>query len=150
MTKKICTVWMALMLAGCVTDSGYGDIAVGDRRMNLRGLEAVSIEYLNANPKEFHVFGRILIEADEALENHDVLIRGAVMRWLKKAVMDAAYDESMPVYRFVNTVYLAGWEGAHFTRVSESDREFLFDLISAVMGGMHLCQTCSTAPLLEN
>jgi hypothetical protein len=142
--RWVVTACALLAMAGCATDSGYGDIPVADRRTNLRGLEAVSIDYLNAHPGEFHIFGRILTAADEALGAHETLSHGAVMRWIQKSMQREGYDESMPVYRFLKTVYLAGWEGARWTRVSESEREYLYDLISAVMGGMHLCENCST------
>ena len=134
-----------LALAGCAAGTGYDEITVSDRRMNLRGLEAVSIQYLNEHPKEFHAFSRILTAADDALGKHETFSRGTVMRWISRELTHEGFDESMPVYRFLKTVYLEGWEGAYLTRVDGSDREFLFDLISSVMGGMHLCTTCSTA-----
>jgi len=113
--------------------------------MNLKGLEAVSIQYLNNHPKEFYAFSRILTEADDALGKHERITRGAVMRWIRNQLKQEGYDEGMPVYRLLKSVYLQGWEGSDFTLVGEDDREYLYDLISAVMGGMHLCETCSTA-----
>jgi hypothetical protein len=113
--------------------------------MNLKGLEAVSIQYLNAHPEEFYAFSRILTEADNALGTHGRITRGAVMRWIRNRIKQEAYDEEMPVYRLLKSVYLHGWEGAEFIFVDEDDREYLYDLIGAVMGGMHLCTTCSTA-----
>ena len=141
----VLTVGFLLALAGCAAGSGYDEITLSDRRMNLRGLEAVSIQYLNEHPKEFHAFSRILTAADDALGKHETFSRGTVMRWISQELTRAGYDETMPVYRFLITVYLEGWKGAYLTRVDGSDREFLFDLISSVMGGMHLCTTCSTA-----
>ena len=147
LTHSVFIAWIGgflLPLAGCAAGSGYDEITIPDRRMNLRGLEAVSIQYLNEHPKEFHAFSRILTAADDALGKHDTFSRGTVMRWIHRELTREGFDESMPVYRFLLTVYLEGWEGAYLTRVDESDREFLFDLISSVMGGMHLCTTCST------
>lgn len=54
-------------------------------------------------------------------------------------------DIRMPVYQFIHTVYLSGWEESTLDTIDLSEREYLYDLISAVMGGMHLCTTCSTA-----
>jgi hypothetical protein len=141
--------WMLFTVAGCAVGTEYAGISISDRRMNLRGLEAVSTQYLNHHPAEFHTFSRILSAADDALGSHEILTRGSVMRWIRHQVQRAGYDDLMAVYRFLKTVYLEGWEGAYFTRVDDSDREYLYDLISAVMGGMHLCTTCSTSPLME-
>jgi hypothetical protein len=113
--------------------------------MNLKGLEAVSIQYLNAHPEEFYAFSRILTQADDALGKHGRMTRGAVMRWIRHRIKQESYDETMPVYQFLKSVYLQGWEGSDFILVDEDDREYLYDLIGAVMGGMHLCTTCSTA-----
>lgn len=131
-------------LAGCRAQTGYAEIPVSDRRMNLKGLEAVSIRYLNDHPKEFYAFSRILTEADDALGKHLRITRGAAMQWIQDRIKQEGYDEQMPVYRFLKSVYLQGWEGSDFRLVDEDDREYLYDLISAVMGGMHLCETCST------
>jgi hypothetical protein len=132
-------------MPGCRAATGYAEIPASDRRMNLKGLEAVSIQYLNNHPKEFYAFSRILTEADDALGKHERITRGAVMRWIRNQLKQEGYDEGMPVYRLLKSVYLQGWEGSDFTLVGEDDREYLYDLISAVMGGMHLCETCSTA-----
>ena len=138
-----------LALAGCRTGSGYADIPVSERRMNLRGLEEVSIQYLNVHPEDFFVFSRILTVADEVLGENERITRGAVVRWIRDEVRQANYDDTMPVYRFLKTVYLEGWKGANLTLVDEGDREYLYDLISAVMAGMHLCTTCSTSRNME-
>ncbi|HEY5647911.1 MAG TPA: hypothetical protein VIU33_00315 [Nitrospiria bacterium] len=141
----IVTTGILFALAGCRAGSGYADIPVSERRMNLRGLEAVSIQYLNVHPEDFYVFSGILTAADEALGKREWITRHGVMRWIREEADGAGYDDTMPVYRFLRTVYLEGWEGARLTRVDEGDREFLYDLISAVMAGMHLCTTCSTS-----
>jgi hypothetical protein len=132
-------------MPGCRAQTGYAEIPVSDRRMNLKGLEAVSTQYLNAHPKEFYAFSRILTEANDALGEHERITRGEVMRWLRNRIKQEGYDEGMPVYRLLKSVYLQGWEGSDLTLVDDDDREYLYDLISAVMGGMHLCTTCSTA-----
>ena len=141
----VITVGILIILSGCVAGTGYSDISVSDRRLNLSGLEAVSIQYLNSHPEEFHAFSSILTAADDALEENESITRGKVMLWIGKQIEQAHYEPTMPVYHFLKTVYLESWEGAHFTMVDESDRELLYDLISAVMGGMNLCSTCSTS-----
>jgi hypothetical protein len=135
---------LVFFMAGCRAQTGYAEIPVSDRRTNMKGLEAVSIQYLNSHPKEFYTFSRILTEADDALGKHARITRGAVMRWIRSRIKQEGYGEGMPVYRLLKTVYLQGWEGSVFTLVDDDDREYLYDLISAVMGGMHLCETCST------
>ncbi|MBI3811673.1 MAG: hypothetical protein HY283_05655 [Nitrospirae bacterium] len=132
-------------LSGCRAGTGYAEIPVPDRRMNLKGLEAVSIQYLDAHPEEFYAFSRILTDADNALGKHGHITRGAVVRWIRNRIRQEAYDETMPVYRLLKSVYLRDWDGSEFTFVDDDDREYLYDLIGAVMGGMHLCTTCSTA-----
>lgn len=144
MSLKVSLV-LILMLASCRAAIDYEAIPVDDRRMNLSGLVAVSTEYLNKNPDDFHKFHRILTAADEALGSHRFLTRSGVMRWIRRAAIAEGYDGSMPVYLFLRAVYLEGWEGSILNRVDHSEREYLYDLISAVMGGMHLCSTCSTA-----
>lgn len=138
-------IGILIILSSCGGGTGYSDISVSDRRLNLSGLEAVSIRYLNSHPEEFYTFSSILTAADDALGNRERITRGGVMHWIRNQMEGAHYDKNMPVYHFLKTVYLESWEGAHFTMVDESDRELLYDLISAVMGGMHLCTTCSTS-----
>jgi len=133
-------------LSGCRAHTGYAGLSNEERRMNLKGLEAVSIQYLNEHPRDFYAFSRILTEADDALGKHNWITRGAVMRWIRNKMKQEGYDERMPVYRLLKSVYLQGWDGSDFTLVDDDDREYLYDLIGAVMGGMHLCETCSTAP----
>jgi len=111
----------------------------------MKGLETVSIQYLNEHPGEFYAFSRILTEADDALGKNARITRGAVMRWIRDRMRAEGYDGPMPVYRLLKSVYLQGWDGSDFTWVDDDDREYLYDLIGAVMGGMHLCETCSTA-----
>ena len=132
------------VLPGCKANTGYAEIPVPDRKMNLKGLEAVSTRYLNEHPKEFYAFSRILTDADDALGKDKRMTRGGVVRWIRDRIKREGFDEEMPVYRFLMTVYLQGWEESDFTLVGDDDREYLYDLISAVMGGMHLCETCST------
>ncbi|MEW6325203.1 MAG: hypothetical protein AB1515_07425 [Nitrospirota bacterium] len=128
----------------------YHHISLLDRRMNMAGLVQISTRYLNEHPGEFWTFHRLLTEADDALGEREFLTRGGVMRWLRRAMAGAGYEEQMPVYRFLRAVYLEGWEGAYLNRVDLDEREYLYDLISAVMGGMHLCTTCSTEPESES
>lgn len=136
---------LALLLVSCAADVDYTRIPIPDRRLNLSGLTAISTHYLNEHPGDFYTFHRILTAADDALGRDAVRTRAGVMRWLDRAIRAEGYDDRMPVYLFVRTVYLNGWERSWFGRIDGSDREYLFDLISAVMGGMHLCTTCSTA-----
>ena len=111
----------------------------------MSGLVKVSTHYLNEHPDDFYKFNRILTAADDALDHHDFLTRAGIMKWIHQAVLEEGYDEEMPVVHFLRTVYLEGWDGSHLNRIDRSEREYLYDLISAVMGGMHLCTTCSTA-----
>lgn len=113
--------------------------------MNLLGLEAVATKYLDGHPDDFYKFARILTEADEALEKHGTVTHGQAMAWIRDRLKREGYEESMPVYLFLREVYLRGWEGAYLSWVDEGEREYLYDLIAAVMGGMHRCSTCSTA-----
>ncbi|MFZ5875889.1 MAG: hypothetical protein ACOYXU_05710 [Nitrospirota bacterium] len=136
---------LALVLASCATAVDYTRIPIADRRLNLSGLAATSTQYLNEHPEDFYKFHRILTAADDALSRDAVRTRAGVVRWLDRAVRTEGYDDRMPVYLFVRTAYLNGWERSWFGWVGESDREYLYDLVSAVMAGMHLCTTCSTA-----
>lgn len=82
--------------------------------------------------------------ADDALGKQAAVTRGGVIAWLRRTLEREGYDERMPVYLFLRAVYLKGWEGAYLSRVGEGEREYLYDLMGAVMGGMHRCSTCST------
>ncbi|MBI3621007.1 MAG: hypothetical protein HY208_02305 [Nitrospirae bacterium] len=112
--------------------------------MNLSGLTSISTRYLNEHPGDFKKFNRILSAADDALGSHDFITRAGVMCWIDRTVRKEGYDDQMPVYLFLRTVYLEGWRGFWLNRVDASEREYLYDLLSAIMGGMHLCTTCST------
>lgn len=136
---------LGLLLVSCATNLDYTQIPISDRRLNLSGLATISTQYLNEHPGDFYKFHRILTAADSALNRDAVRTRAGVIRWLERAAWTEGYDERMPVYLFVRTVYLNGWEQSWFGWVGESDREYLYDLVSAVMAGMHLCTTCSTA-----
>jgi hypothetical protein len=137
----VVSVW----LISCRPGLQYDQFPIPDRRLNLSGLTAVSTQYLNEHPDDFKKFYRILTAADDALGSHEYLTRAGVMCWIDRTVRKEGYADRMPVYFFLRTVYLAGWEDGFWPhRVDDSDREYLSDLISAVMGGMHLCTTCST------
>ena len=117
--------------------------------MNLLGLEAVATKYLDEHPQNFQKFARILTDADEALGKHRTIAHGQVIAWIRDALRREGYDETMPVYLFLQSVYLKGWEGSYLNWVDEGEREYLYDLIVAVMGGMHRCSTCSTGRMSE-
>jgi|GEM_PF-2146972 len=134
-----------IFLFSCSPRIKYEQIPVPDRRMNLSGLVRISTEFLNHHPKDFYKFNRILTQADEALGNRTFLTKGGVMKWIRTTAIREGYDVNMPVYLFLQTVYLKGWENSYLSRVDLSEREYLYDLISAVMGGMHHCSTCSTS-----
>lgn len=133
------------LIVSCQSGLEYVKIPIPDRRMNLSGLTAVSTHYLNEHPGDFYKFHRILTAADDALGSHEFITRAGVMRWLHRMLAKEGYDDKMPVYLFLHTVYLEGWNRSCLSRVDLSEREYLYDLISAVMGGMHLCTTCSTS-----
>ena len=135
-----------LFLISCRSSLDYNRIPIPDRRMNLSGLTAVATRYLNEHPDDFYKFHRILTDADDAMGAHEFMTRAGAMRWVHRKLMEEGYDDQMPVYLFLRTVYLEGWEGSYLNTIDLSEREYLYDLISAVMGGMHLCTTCSTSP----
>jgi hypothetical protein len=142
--RRLCLLGGLTLLAACSHDLGYDRIPVAERRLNLSGLTAVSTQYLNEHPGDFKKFNTILSDADDALNAHDFITRAGVMCWIDRTARQEGYDDQMPVYLFVRTVYLEGWGESWLNRVDASDREYLYDLLSAVMGGMHLCTTCST------
>jgi len=142
--KKFIFYLLPIFLLSCSPEIKYEEIPIPDRRMNLSGLVKVSTEYLNHHPKDFYKFHRILTRADEALGDRTFLTKAGVMKWIRKTAIEEGYDETMPVFLFLRTVYLNGWGNSYLNRVDLSEREYLYDLISAVMGGMHLCSTCST------
>jgi hypothetical protein len=135
---------LGLLLMSCRAGMEYDRIPLPERRMNLSGLTAISTRYLNAHPGDFKKFNRMLSEADDALGSHEFITRAGVMRWIHRTAVQEGYDDQMPVYLFLRTVYLEGWAGSVLNRVDASEREYLYDLLSAIMGGMHLCTTCST------
>ena len=136
-------------LTACRSGTRYEQIPIPDRRMNLLGLETVATKYLNEHPQDFLKFARILTDASNVLGQHKTVTHGQVMAWIQRSLEREGYDEAMPVYFFLRKVYLNGWEGSYLSWVGDEEREYLYDLISAVMGGMHRCSTCSTGPMPE-
>jgi hypothetical protein len=128
--------------SSCRSGLPYEQIPVPDRKLNLLGLEMVATKYLDQHPEDFVKFDRILSDADDALQAHRILTRGAVISWIRRTLKGEGYDESMPVYLFLRSVYLRDWEGSYLSFIDEGEREYLYDLLSAVMGGMHRCSTC--------
>lgn len=147
--KLLLALGLLFTLTACRSGGEYHQIPVPDRRMNLLGLEAVATKYLDEHPQDFHKFARILTAADDTLGKHRTFTHGQVMAWIQRSLKREGYDEAMPVYFFLRKVYLNGWEGAYVSWVDEEEREYLYDLISAVMGGMHRCSTCSTGHMDE-
>jgi hypothetical protein len=133
---------LAFDLSSCRSGPPYEQIPVPERKLNLLGLEMVATNYLDRHPEDFVKFDRMLSEADDALQTHRTLTRGAVISWIRGTLKGEGYDESMPVYLFLRSVYLRDWQGAYLSFVDEGEREYLYDLLSAVMGGMHRCSTC--------
>lgn len=131
-----------LLLASCRSSPAYEEIPIPERKLNLVGLEMIATRYLDAHPDDFWKFNRILTAADDALQSHQTLTRGAVFGWLKRAIRKEGYDETMPVYLFLKSVYLKDWEGSHLRVLDQGEREYLYDLMGAAMGGMHRCSTC--------
>ena len=72
---------------------------------------------------------------------HETLTRGAVMTWLDQSMQQEGFDPEMPVRLFLRKVYLKEWDGAYLRRVDAGEREYLYDLIGATIGGMYRC-TC--------
>lgn len=147
--KSLLGLSILFVLQSCVARTNYFDIPEPDRKMNLLGLEAISTKYLDEHPQDFNKFSRILTEANNALETDQMRTHGHVMSWIQRNVTREGYNESMPVYLVLRGVYLKNWEGAYLTLVDKGEHEYLYDLLSAVMGGMHLCSTCSTSHMNE-
>lgn len=147
--KSLLGFSMLFVLQSCVARTNYFDIPEPDRKMNLLGLEAISTKYLDEHPQDFNKFSRILTEANNALETDQMRTHGHVMSWIQRNVTREGYNDRMPVYLVLRAVYLKNWEGAYLTLVDKGEHEYLYDLLSAVMGGMHLCSTCSTGPMNE-
>lgn len=151
MLKKPAQKFIALLLAmtallSCRSGPAYDRIPIPDRRTNLLGLEMIATRHLDAHPDDFLKFSRILTAADNALQRHEILTRGAVMGWIDRALREEGVEEEIPLFLFLRSVYLKGWEGAHLTTVDEGEREYLYDLMGAVMGGMHRCTCAMTHP----
>lgn len=133
---------IALTLAARQPDSAYQKLPVSDRRLNLTGLEMVTTQYLDQHPENYQKLIRVVTAADDALQGHTTFTRGAVMRWIKRSLRREQVDETNPVYLFLKNVYLHDWEGAYLSQVSAGDREYLFDLMGATIGGLYRC-TCA-------
>jgi hypothetical protein len=147
--KSLLGLSILFILQSCVASTKYLDIPKPDREMNLLGLQALSKKYLDEHPQDFDKFSRILTEANDALETDQTRTHGQVMGWIQKTMTREGYNEHMPVYMVLRRVYLKNWEGAYLTLVDKGEHEYLYDLLSAVMGGMHLCSTCSTGHMKE-
>lgn len=135
-----------LLSTSCRSGPAYNEIPITDRKLNMLGLERIATEYLNSHPRDFYKFHRILTAADDALQAYQAPSHGAVMKWIKQALKREGLDEQMSVYLFLRAVYLKDWEGSYFHWVDEGEREYLYDLMGAAMGGMHRCSKCSTNP----
>jgi hypothetical protein len=140
---------MVLLLLGLmVLTSGrseppYNEIPIPDRKINLTGLQMITTRYLDEHPDDFQKFIRILTEADDALQENPTFTRGTAIQWIKQAMKREQVDETMPIYLFLKNVYLHDWEGSYLRQVSDGEREYLYDLIGATIGGMY---RCSCAP----
>jgi len=133
---------IVLILSARQSNSAYQKLPIPDRRLNLTGLERITTQYLDQHPDDYQKLIRIVTAADDALQGHTTFTRGTVMRWIKRALRREQVDETMPVYLFLKNVYLHDWEGAYLSQVSDGDREYLFDLMGAAIGGMYRC-TCA-------
>jgi hypothetical protein len=131
-----------LIVAARQPDPTYQKIPASDRKLNLTGLERVTTQYLDEHPDDYQKLIRIVTAADDALQRNNTFTRGTVMRWIKRALHREQVNETMPVFLFLKNVYLHDWEGAYLSQVNEGDREYLFDLIGATIGGMYRC-TCA-------
>jgi len=128
------------------SESRYNEKPTSARMMNLKGLELVTTQYLNENPAAFHKLIRIVTDADEALQNQEFPVHAAVMKWLEHAMHEEGFDDEMPVYYFLRTVYLNEWESGYFRQVDDAEREYLYDLLGAMIGGLYRC-TCAPPEL---
>ena len=128
---------------GCYPTVRYSDLPINDRRTNLAGVVTLFGDYLQVHPDAYPKFSRILKAADAILENRPRITKGAVMRWLDEHLrQEGLRPEEIAGVAAIRAVYLKGWDGAVFSTVSEDDRELLYDLMAAVMGGMHRCPAC--------
>ncbi len=126
--------------------SHYNEKPISDRRLNLRGLELITTNYLNEHPEAFDKLIRIVTNADEALQEEEFPARAAVMKWLDLEMEKEGFTPEMPVYYYLKTVYLDEWEDAYFHQIDDGEREYLYDLLSAMIGGLYRC-TCAPAHL---
>ncbi len=133
--------FLLIFLSGCAEKVKYLDIPPVDRHTSLEGLSTLFARYLEKHPDSWKNFARILTEADDALQKHPTLTKAGVMRWIEAHVKKEGFkEEELPGLTLIRLVYLKGWDHAYFSFVDEQEREFLFDLIGAVMGGMHKFQ----------
>lgn len=138
-----CLLGLVLLLWGCARTIPYNDVPIADRRTTLQGLAVLFGDYLQAHPDTYPKFIRILKAADEILERRPRLTRGQVMRWMDQRLQqEGLRPEGIPGVVTIRAVYLRGWDGAVLSPVSADDRELLYDLMAAVMGGMHRCPAC--------
>ncbi len=128
--------------------SHYNEKPISARKLNLKGFEMVTTQYLNEHPEAFPKLIRIITDADEALQAHEFPVRAAVMKWLEGAMREEGFDDEMPVYYFLRTVYLNEWEGGYLRQVNDSEREYLYDLMGAMIGGLYRC-TCAPPELRQ-
>ncbi len=121
----------------------YNDVPINNRRTVLQGLAVLFGDYLEAHPDAYPKFSRILKAADAILERRPSLTKGRVMRWMDARLrQEGLRPEEIPGVMTMRAMYLRGWDGAVLSPVSEDDRELLYDLMAAVMGGMHRCPAC--------
>lgn len=123
-------------------ESRYNTLPVAERRKNLKGLEMVTTAYLNAHPEDFNKLIRIVSNADDALQEEESPVQGAVMKWLERSMDEEGFAPDMPVFFLLRTLYLKEWADAYFTLVDAGEREYLFDLMGATIGGLYRC-TCA-------
>lgn len=142
--KRLFPFFLLLVLSACRSGPLYDHLPIPERRLNLLGLEMIATEHLDAHPDHFDKFSRILTEADNVLQTDSTKTHAGVISWIRRAMRREGMDESAPIFLFLQSVYLKEWEGAYFSRVDEGEREYLYDLMGAVMGGMHRC-TCAGA-----
>ena len=139
--RPVILAFLLIFLPGCAEKTKYLDIPPMDRRTSLEGLSTLFARHLEKHPEAWKNFARILTEADDALQKHPTLTKAGVMRWIEEHVRKEGFkEEKLPGLVLIRLVYLKGWEHAYFSLVDDQERELLFDLIGAVMGGMHKFQ----------
>lgn len=140
--KQLFLFLLLLSVAACRSGPSYDRLPIPDRRLNLLGLEMIATQHLDAHPEDYDKFGKILTEADNVLQSDSPKTHAGVVSWIRGAMRREGIDESAPLFFFLHRVYLKGWEEETFGWVDEGEREYLYDLMGAVMGGMHRC-TCA-------